>query len=485
MGGNMQIHLRTRDAGQTANPSFFDRLEARALAIDSLLCVGLDAHPSLLESPGPEGAFAFCRRMIEATADAACAFKVNSAFFESLGAEGVAALRQVIASIPEEIPVILDAKRGDIGSTAQAYAKAAFGVLGADAVTVSPYLGRDALQPFLQDETRGAFVLVKTTNPGANEFQALVVGSGEPLYVHLARRVAAWPEAERVGLVVGATDPQAVGRVRSVARGTWLLCPGVGAQGGDLDATLEAGLRPDGMGVLVAVSRSLAQADDPEQAAQELRRRINVARDRLKARGSVAQTSQPDLSEALVRHGCVQFGEFVLKSGASSPIYIDLRRLASHPDVLAEVANAFLPVLDGLAFDCLAGIPYAGLPIATALSLLSGRPAIYPRKETKAYGLRAGVEGEFQAGQEAVVIDDLASSGESKLEAIRRLEGNGLIVQDVVVLIDRQGGARAELARQGYSLHAVLKLNALVETWRAGGWIDDRQAAAVLAGIID
>jgi uridine monophosphate synthetase len=125
------------------------------------------------------------------------------------------------------------------------------------------------------------------------------------------------------------------------------------------------------------------------------------------------------------------------------------------------------------------------LPLATAISLQSGVPAIYPRKEPKAYGTRAGVEGAFEPGQTAVVIDDLASSGESKLEAIRRLEDNGLEVHGVVVLIDRQGGARSQLSRLGYALHPVLKLETLVEAWRAAGWIDSRQAEAVLAGVID
>ncbi len=485
-GGSMVARSVALPTRQAAQGPFFERLEARAREIDSLLCVGLDAHPSSVKAPGAEEALAFCRRVIEATADLACAFKINSAFFEAMGGEGLDALRAVVASIPAEVPVILDAKRGDIGSTSEAYARAVFDVVGADAVTLNPYLGWDALEPFFAREHHAGFVLVKTSNPGADELQRVVVSGGEPLYVHVARWVGGWPHADRLGLVVGATDPEAVKRVREAAPHAWLLCPGVGAQGGDLEATLRAGLREDGRGVLITVSRGLTSAKSPAKEAEALRRRINVVREAaVGSRPAPARRNAEGLVRSLVASGCVRFGDFVLKSGKSSPVYIDLRRMASFPDLLGRAAGAYQPILEGLGFDCLAGIPYAGLPIATAISLQSGLPAIYPRKESKAYGLRAEVEGAFAPGQTAVVIDDVASSGESKLEAIRRLEDQGLIVRDVVVLIDRQGGARSELERQGYAFHAALKLETLVEIWRDEGWIDDRQAEAVLAGVVD
>jgi orotidine 5'-phosphate decarboxylase subfamily 2 len=159
---------------------FFVRLEERAKGSNSLLCVGLDPHPELLSERSAAGALSFCLRIIEATADLACAFKPNSAFFEAFGPEGMKALEDVIQAIPEGIPVILDAKRGDISSTAKAYAEAIFSVLKADAVTVSPYLGWDSLEPMLKEPEHGIFMLCKTSNPSADEFQGMVVEGGNP-----------------------------------------------------------------------------------------------------------------------------------------------------------------------------------------------------------------------------------------------------------------------------------------------------------------
>ena len=218
-----------------------------------------------------------CFRLIDATAEYACAFKPNAAFFEAFGAEGVAALKDVIAHVPAGIPVILDAKRGDIADTAEAYARAAFDELGAQAITLNPYLGGEALRPFLTRSDRGAFVLCKTSNPGADEFQ------GNARCRCRLHRCMKWWRSMRnsgtrmamSGLVVGATDPQALARVRSAAPDLWFLVPGVGAQGGDLQASLEAGLRPDGLGLLINVSRQIAKASDPREEAQKMRDEIN------------------------------------------------------------------------------------------------------------------------------------------------------------------------------------------------------------------
>lgn len=179
--------------------------------------------------------------------------------------------------------------------------------------------------------------------------------------------------------------------------------------------------------------------------------------------------SQTSLAGGLLNAGCIKFGEFTLKSGLKSPIYIDLRQIITYPKLLAQVAEAYLPLLASLKFDRLAGLPYAAIPIATAISLQGNYPLIYPRKEAKEYGTKAAIEGLYQAGETVLVIDDLATTGGSKFEAIEKLTAAGLIVKDVAVLVDRQSGAKQSLAEAGYNLHAVLTISELLEYWEAAG----------------
>lgn len=471
---------------------FLDLLDKRAEEINSLLCVGLDPHPGLLEEQTPEAVLSFCRRIIEATQDFALAFKPNSAFFEAFGPEGFAALREVIGLIPDRIPVTLDAKRGDISSTAQAYARAAFETLGADAITINPYMGKDAADPFLTDPEHGIFVLCKTSNPTADDLQLQPTFSGRPLYQKIAAEAPGWSEHNQIGLVVGATDPAALAAVRSLTD-TWLLAPGVGAQGGDLETALRAGLRPDGLGMLVTVSRGIAGAEDPAQAAKDLVEQINLIRSRRRVRrttkplamASALPPSLAALADALLEHGCVRFGSFTLKSGLVSPIYIDLRRLVSNPALLARTATAYLPLMGGLVYDRLAALPYAALPIGTAVSLQAGIPLIYPRREVKEYGTKAAVEGGYEEGERVVMLDDLATTGGSKIEAAETLKAAGLKVRDIVVLIDRQSGAEEMLEEAGFRMHAVFTLTRLLEHWELSGAVSPEIAGEVRAFLAD
>ncbi len=262
-------------------PAFFEALEARCRQQDTLLCVGLDPHPEFLPAPTARAARDFSLRLIEQTAPWAAACKPNAAFFERFGAEGWQALAEVIAAARSAgLPVILDAKRGDIASTAAAYAEAIFARLQADAVTLNPYLGYDAVEPFVSWQERAVFLLCKTSNPGSADLQDLPLQDGRPLYLHVAQRAQEWGRAGNVGLVVGATHPQALAQVRATAPGLWFLAPGVGAQGGDLQAALRAGLREDGLGVLVTVSRGIARQPDAAAAARTLREAIARARKR-------------------------------------------------------------------------------------------------------------------------------------------------------------------------------------------------------------
>src|SRR5688572_10610606 len=264
--------------------SFFSFLEKRVDDCSSLLCVGLDPHTSDLSAPTAESALDFCLNLVKQTAPYAAAFKPNAAFFEQFGAEGWDVLKQVIAAIQNEsnrmgsmVPVILDAKRGDISSTAEAYAKSAFETLGAHCITLSPYLGKDSIDPFIQNQEKGVFLLCKTSNPGAADIQDLTIHrppSTVPLYEHIATLAQTWNTGNNIGLVVGATQLEALARVRAAAPELWFLAPGVGAQGGDLEAALRAGLRKDGQGMLIPVSRGISRAENPAKAAAELRDQI-------------------------------------------------------------------------------------------------------------------------------------------------------------------------------------------------------------------
>ena len=186
---------------------------------------------------------------------------------------------------------------------------------------------------------------------------------------------------------------------------------------------------------------------------------------------------EQELSELLYRIGAVRFGEFTLKDGRRSPFYLDLRVLISHPDVLARTARAMLQRAAGLRYDRLAGIPYAGMPLAVAMALVGERPMIYARKEVKDYGTRRSVEGEYRAGERALLIDDVVTSGGAKLEAIGPFREAGLVVEDVLVVVDREDRGAAVLAEAGLRLHSVLKVRALL------GHLRERDAAS--AGDVD
>jgi uridine monophosphate synthetase len=258
--------------------SFFTFLEKRVDDSSSLLCVGLDPHISDLESPTAASALTFCLNLVKGTSHYAAAFKPNAAFFEVFGAEGWTVLKQVVQAIKEEsdrmgsrIPVILDAKRGDISSTAEAYAESAFESLGVDCITLSPYLGKDSIDPFIKIREKGVFILCKTSNAGSGDLQDVTVNENEPLYIHVAKLAQTWNEKNNIGLVVGATHLDAMKKIREVAPDLWFLAPGVGTQGGDLESAMRAGLRKDGKGMLIPVSRAISRADNPAKAAADLR----------------------------------------------------------------------------------------------------------------------------------------------------------------------------------------------------------------------
>ncbi|MCB9125127.1 MAG: orotidine-5'-phosphate decarboxylase [Caldilinea sp.] len=479
---------------------FFAKLEAAVSRNNSLLCVGLDPNPDSIperyltdEADLTVAIVGWNRAIIEQTADLVCAYKPNIAFYEALGADGMEALRQTLAFIPDDVPVILDVKRGDIGSTAAAYAMACFDDLKVDAVTLSPYLGRDGVDPFARHAGKGLFVLCHTSNPSAGEFQELEIADwrtldrepNQPLYKHVARTAVTW--SPNVGLVVGATFPEAIEDVRAAAPDAWFLVPGIGAQGGDLESTLAAGLRRDGSGLIISASRSIANAMDHRTAARETRDAINAVRTRLTAApgapavASAQENALRNLVLALADLGAVRFGNFTLASGIQSPIYVDLRLLVSRPAVLAKAAEAYAALLAGVPCDRIAGVPYAALPIGTAVALAADKPLIYPRKEVKEHGLGKLIEGAWQPGDRVAIIEDLITSGGSTVKTAETLRAAGLVVEHAIVLIDREQGGPANLAQAGISAHAVLKLTTILDILSAAGKLDDAKRQEVLA----
>lgn len=248
--------------------AYFEKLRASARARSSLLCIGLDPDPERIAG-GAAGAARFCADIVRRTSDLACCYKPNSAFWEQYGVDGWKALMEVRSIIPTDIPVLFDGKRGDVGNTMDAYARAVFEALGMDAATVSPYLGEDSIGAFTRFSDRGVYVLCRTSNPGAPDLQDLEV-SGRPLHMRVAELAATWNRSGNVALVVGATFPRELAEIRQHSPLPFLV-PGVGAQGGDLEAALRAGWNGDEASCLISASRSVLYAADPTRAARELR----------------------------------------------------------------------------------------------------------------------------------------------------------------------------------------------------------------------
>jgi len=267
---SVDVSVSSQLPGANGSTAFLDRLARRVEVVRTYLCLGVDPDPASLPrgfSRDVAGVEAFSRLLIAAASPYAAAIKANLAFFEAFGSAGIAALERIRAAVPSEIPFVVDAKRGDIGSTAARQAAALYDGLGADAITANPYLGREAISPLLERPDRFVFVLCRTSNPGAGEFQDLSL-EGHPLYVHVARRVAAWAASgDQVGLVVGATAPAEIATIRAAAPTLPFLVPGLGAQGGDIAAVLEhgpataaPGSSVTGGGLIVSVSRGIASA---------------------------------------------------------------------------------------------------------------------------------------------------------------------------------------------------------------------------------
>jgi orotidine-5'-phosphate decarboxylase len=244
---------------------FIDKLLNISRKNESLLCIGLDPNPDLMPRVD---ILAFNKAIIDSTHDLVCAYKPNLAFYEALGIKGLTALQKTIEYIPADIPIIGDAKRGDIGNTAKAYAKALFSTFGFDAATVNPYLGFDSIEPFISYQDKGVFILCRTSNRGASDFQDLRCTTGPLLYEAVAQKAREWNVHGNIGLVVGATYPQELKSIRSICAEMPLLIPGIGAQGGDLSLAVSYGVDAKGEKAIINVSRQVLYASKEKDFAQ-------------------------------------------------------------------------------------------------------------------------------------------------------------------------------------------------------------------------
>ncbi len=470
-----------------------ERLNDAIRAQKSILCVGLDPlHSKLPErfrtGDVAEDIFAFNKWVIDGAAPYAAAFKPQYKFYSAEGEAGIRALRltcEYIRGHYPHIPIILDAKYADIGHTLERCAHEAFELFDVDAVTAMPAPGREALMPLISRPGRGCFLVVRTSNPGAEEMQDIETASGEPLYVAITRKiVASWNESGGVGVVAPATEPRMLAMVRRTAPNLPILCPGVGAQGGDLQAAVAAGLDAEGVGLVINVSRGVTEADDPGAAAREWRDRLEEVRSaELGVRstkigvGSAESAGLRDVILEMFKIGAIRFEPVQLKSGLISPYYNNLRILSSYPRLLRAVAGVMADTMEsaGLKPDIVVGIAEAGIPLGVALSQYTGIPGGYVRSAPKAHGTKRMVEGVWPEGGTAVLVDDVVSDGASKLEVVGHLHDAGLKVSDIVVLVDRGQGGPQAMARHGLTCHAAVTMDDVLRVLHSEGLITARQ----------
>jgi uridine monophosphate synthetase len=500
--------------------NFFSKLENAIATNHSLLCIGLEPNPETIPAEyaaeyvkeldrhaDPEHVaevlWQWMQYVIKETSATVCAYKPTLGFYTALGPVGLDLLTKTLAIIPEHIPVILDAKHGDINSSS-VMAHTVFERWQVDAITISPWAGQDSAARFLTYANKAIFVQCHSANSTAQALQNYP-HPDNPMYLELVRQCQAWGTDEQIGFEVGAAQPDAIARVRAIAPERLILARSLWAQQdsesggiveaidqpGNLTQVLEAGLDRNGKGLIITVQQDILTTASPARQMRSLCDLINQIRIPIASEQPICPVWLPnvciidapsrspmphfDLILQLYDIGCIMFGEFVQASGETFPYYVDLRKIISNPQVFDKVIAAYAGILQELSFDRIAGIPYGSLPTATGLALQLNRPMIFPRKEVKAYGARRLIEGHFEPGEKIVVVDDIMISGKSVIEGVKKLESSGLVVEDIVVFINHERGVSDKIANQGYRAHAVLTISEIANTLYQAGRLSEDQ----------
>jgi uridine monophosphate synthetase len=473
--------------------NFMDKLQQAIACNQSLLFLGLDPNLEILPKRYQsdriiESLWNWLENQIATTTDLVAAYKPTLGLYAALGAPGIELLQRTLAAIPKDIPIILDAKHGDI-NTSTILARTMFQDWGVDAVTLSPYSGQDHIAPFLVHPDKAVFILCTTSNPAAVALQEYP-NSENPLYLQVAQEAKNWGTPERVGLEVGTTSPEVLARVRQIAPERMILARSIWSEGGNLSDILASGLNSNGDGLLIPIPVDILITDSPRDKINLLREEVNESRTKVINEGSTCSLWLPDVC-VLNKHphldlilqlydlGCILFGSYVQASGATFPYYIDLRKIISHPQIFYQVLNAYADIIKDLEYDRIAGIPYGSLPTATGLALQMQKPMIFPRKEVKAHGTRRAIEGNFEAGEKVLVVDDILISGKSVMEGAEKIKAAGLEVNDIVVFIDHEGGVKDKLKANGYNAYSALTISEITETLYQAGRINEEQYLAL------
>lgn len=473
--------------------NFFKKLTTAIERNQSLLIVALDPNPEMMpleyhagddRSELPQQLWKWLSFIINETSDLICAYKPTLGFYEALGIPGLELLFQVIKAVPHNIPIILDAKHGDL-NTSTVFARTVFEQWGVDAVTLNPYVGQDHAASFLVYPDNGTVILCRTSNLGAVNLQEYP-NSDNPFYLQVVKEVQTWGTPEQLFLEVGTTNGEVLRKIRAIAPERYILLRSIWAKSGNLKEILSAGLNKNREGLLIPVPQDQLSTQDLRKNIISLRDEIITLKNSLGEERSSCEiwTSNvcllnkhphQDLILQLYDLGCLLFGEYVQASGATFSYYIDLRKIISNPQIFQQVLQAYVEILKTLKFDRIAGIPYGSLPTATGLSLLLNSPMIYPRKEVKAHGTRRLIEGNFEIGETVVVVDDVLISGKSVMEGAEKIASSGLKVKDIVVFIDHEEGVKDKLKAKGYQAYSVVAISEITETLYSAGRINHEQ----------